>query len=170
MFFICLFSIGHFALCAFFFSLSLRLCTDWYSCIVTSTCTYANVASYVVVNRIAWENFSSQFSRRFAINALMIVYDKKKKSENRVMLSHHGQLALDLRPRCWPREFKLTCLRLVNSEHPQSTSQLNVLCYLIVTQWITVQSTSFPQYICSTATKPFFSRSTCHNTVGITLR
>ena len=59
--------------------------------------------------------------------------------ENQVMLFLHGQLALDIRPRCWPRVLKLTCLQLVNFEHPLLTSLLNIQCYLIMTQWITFE-------------------------------
>ena len=46
------------------------------------------------------------------IDVLVIVYNRTW--ENRVMLSLHGQLVLDIRPRCWLRVLKLTGLRLVN--------------------------------------------------------
>ena len=67
---------------------------------------------------------------------LVVAYNKK--CENRIILSDHNQEALDIRPRCWPRKPKLTCVRLVNFQHPWSTSQLNIQ-HLIMTQSITVQ-------------------------------
>ena len=51
-----------------------------------------------------------------AIGVLVVVYNKTW--ENWVMLSLHGQLVLDIRPRCWLRMLKLTRLRLVNFYHP----------------------------------------------------
>ena len=72
-----------------------------------------------------------------AIDVLVVVYNKTW--ENRVMLSLHGQLMLDIRPRCWLRMLKLTRLRLVNFYHPQSTSLPNIQHYLIMTRWITLQ-------------------------------
>ena len=72
-----------------------------------------------------------------AIDVLVVVYNKTW--ENRVMLSLHGQLVLDIRPRCWLRMLKLTRLRLVNFYHPQSTSLPNIQHYLIMTRWITLQ-------------------------------
>ena len=61
--------------------------------------------------------------------------------ENRVIRSRHTQIALDIRPRCWLRVLKLTRLRLVNFEHPQSTSRSNIQSYLIMTRWITLHYT-----------------------------
>ena len=75
-----------------------------------------------------------------AIDVLVVVYNKTW--ENRVMLSLHGQLVLDIRPRCWLRMLKLTRLRLVNFYHPQSTSLPNIQHYLIMTRWITLQSST----------------------------
>ena len=72
-----------------------------------------------------------------AIDILVVVYNKTW--ENRVMLTLHGQLVLDIRPRCWLRMLKLTRLRLVNFYHPQSTSLPNIQHYLIMTRWITLQ-------------------------------
>ena len=72
-----------------------------------------------------------------AIHVLVVVYNKTW--ENRVMLTLHGQLVLDIRPRCWLRMLKLTRLRLVNFYHPQSTSLPNIQHYLIMTRWITLQ-------------------------------
>ena len=78
---------------------------------------------YVFVTKIPQKKCSwAQFFRTFAIDILVIVYDKKW--ENRVTLSHHDQLALDSWAQC--------CLQLVNLEHPRSTTQLNVQCYLII--------------------------------------
>ena len=71
-----------------------------------------------------------------AIDVLVVVYNKTW--ENRVMLTLHGQLVLDIRPRCWLRMLKLTRLRLVNFYHPQSTSLPNIQHYLIMTRWITL--------------------------------
>ena len=71
-----------------------------------------------------------------AIDVLVVVYNKTW--ENRVMLSLHGQLVLDIRPGCWLRMLKLTRLRLVNFYHPQSTSLPNIQHYLIMTRWITL--------------------------------
>ena len=71
-----------------------------------------------------------------AIDVLVVVYNKTW--ENRVMLSLHGQLVLDIRPRCWLRMLKFTRLRLVNFYHPQSTSLPNIQHYLIMTRWITL--------------------------------
>ena len=73
-----------------------------------------------------------------AIDVLVVVYNKTW--ENRVMLSLHGQLVLDIRSRCWLRMLKLTRLRLVNFYHPQSTSLPNIQHYLIMTRWITLQT------------------------------
>ena len=70
-------------------------------------------------------------------DVLVVVYDKTW--ENWVMLSLHGQLVLDIWTRCWPRVLKLTCLWLVNFQHPRSTSLLNIQHYMLLTQWITLQ-------------------------------
>ena len=88
-----------------------------------------------------------------AIDVLVVVYNKTW--ENRVMLSLHGQLVLDIRPRCWLRMLKLTRLRLVNFYHPQSTSLPNIQHYLIMTRWITLQ------YSCHHITLQRFLRCHC---------
>ena len=80
-----------------------------------------------------------------AIDVLVVVYNKTW--ENRVMLSLHGQLVLDIRPRCWLRMLKLTRLRLVNFYHPQSTSLPNIQHYLIMTRWITLHNTTYAKHI-----------------------
>ena len=97
-------------------------CAMWpHQFTVTLTCTNAN--------------------ETVAIDVLVVVYNKTW--ENRVMLSLHGQLVLDIRPRCWLRMLKLTRLRLVNFYHPQSTSLPNIQHYLIMTRWITLQYWKF---------------------------
>ena len=85
--------------------------------IVTFTCMHANVT--------------------VVIDVLMVVYDQTW--ENWDMVSLHDQLALDIRPRCWPRVLKLTRPRLIHFEHPRSTSVLNIQHYLIMIQWIALQ-------------------------------
>ena len=105
--------IDRFALCVL-----LRRAVWAYQFTVTLTCTNAN--------------------ETVAIDVLVVVYNKTW--ENRVMLSLHGQLVLDIRPRCWLRMLKLTRLRLVNFYHPQSTSLPNIQHYLIMTRWITLHS------------------------------
>ena len=104
--------IDRFALCVLF-----RRAMWAHQFTVTLTCTNAN--------------------ETVAIDVLVVVYNKTW--ENRVMLSLHGQLVLDIRPRCWLRMLKLTRLRLVNFYHPQSTSLPNIQHYLIMTRWITLQ-------------------------------
>ena len=75
MFFISFFSrfIDRFALCVLF-----RGAMSAHQFTVTSECTYTNV---MVV-----------------IDVLVVVYNKTR--ENRVILSLHGQLVLDIQPRC----------------------------------------------------------------------
>ena len=68
--------IDRFALCVLF-----RRAMWAHQFTVTLTCTNAN--------------------ETVAIDVLMVVYNKTW--ENRVMLSLHGQLVLDIRPRCWLR-------------------------------------------------------------------
>ena len=75
---------------------------------VSSTCTYANVT--------------------VVIDVLVIVCNRTW--ENRVMLSLHGQLVLDIRPRCWPGLLKLTCL-LFDSSTFSTLSQH--LCWISTT-------------------------------------
>ena len=77
---------------------------------------------------------------RQVCNRRFIACLQLKTWENRVILSRHDQVALDIRPRCWLRVLKLTRLRLISFEHPQSTSRSNIQSYLIMTQWITLQS------------------------------
>ena len=78
MFFISFFStfIDRFALCALFRRHGRAMSAHQFT--VTSTCTYTNVT--------------------VVIDVLVVVYNKKW--ENRVMLSLHGQLVLDIWPRC----------------------------------------------------------------------
>ena len=85
--------------------------------IVTYLCTHAKV--------------------EIVIDVLVVVYDKTW--ENWVMLSLHGQLALDIWTRCWPRVLMLTRLWHVNFQHPRSTSLLNIQHYMLLTRWITLQ-------------------------------
>ena len=75
MFFISFFStfIDRFALCVLF-----RRVMSAHQFTVTSTCTYTDVAVVIIV--------------------LVVVYNRMW--ENRIMLSLHGQLVLDIRPRC----------------------------------------------------------------------
>ena len=82
MFFISFFSrfIDRFALCVLFCHTMLA-----HQFMVTFTCTYTNVT--------------------VVIDVLVVVYNKTW--ENRVMLSLHGQLVVDIRPRCWLRVLKL---------------------------------------------------------------
>ena len=66
------------------------------------------------------------------INVLLAVYNKT--CENWAMLSLHGQLALDIWPRCGPKFLKLTRLQLINFEHPWSPSFPNIQCLMSLTQ------------------------------------
>ena len=102
-------------------------------------------APCVLFRRVVWAHqftvtlTCTNANETVAIDVLVVVYNKTW--ENRVMLSLHGQLVLDIRPRCWLRMLKLTRLRLVNFYHPQSTSLPNIQHYLIMTRWITLQYT-----------------------------
>ena len=94
-----------------------------------------------------------------AIDVLVVVYNKTW--ENRVMLSLHGQLVLDIRPRCWLRMLKLTRLRLVNFYHPQSTSLPNIQHYLIMTRWITLQKLALIGRVIRYLNPEFYPNSSC---------
>ena len=89
MFFVSFFSrfIDRFAPCVLF-----RRAMSAHQFTVISTCMYTNVT--------------------VVIDVLVFVYNTTW--ENRVMLSLHGHLVLDILPRCWLRVLKLTRLRLVN--------------------------------------------------------
>ena len=138
MFFIYLFSRFTERFARVFFLVLPCPCANLRSRIVTCTCTNANVT--VVTNILV-----------------------NKTWENRVMLFLHGQLALHIRPQCWPRVLKLTCFRLVNFEHPRLSSQPNIQCYPIMTKGITLQDrtgyckryhwhTSYSRFVCHSDT------------------
>ena len=112
-----------------FFLISLCSGTNLHSCIVMFHVHIYQHHSYMTINRNSPESLKISVLQNVCIQCFINCLPQI------VILSHHDQLAFDIRPRCWPRLPSW----LVNFEHPQSTYLLNVQRFLIMTQWITLQ-------------------------------
>ena len=93
-------------------------------------CSFSSLHQFTVTSSYTYTNIT------VVIDVLVVVYNKMW--ENRAMLSLHGQLVLDIWPRCWPRVLKLTRLRHVNLA-PSLNISADIQHYLIMTQWIILQ-------------------------------
>ena len=59
---------------------------------------HANVVSYVTINRKSQEKFRVSVLQKICFRHFIDFYDKKWK--NRVILSCHDQVTLDIQPQC----------------------------------------------------------------------